>query len=55
MNNKQKTMLGNDWGFALLPCHFSEAITSHKRVFYRSIKTRAKTANRLCYQRNTSL
>ena len=29
MTNEQKTLLGNDWGFALLPYSFEQSITNH--------------------------
>lgn len=38
MNNEQKTMLGNDWGFALIPYRFSEAITTHCNYDYKHEK-----------------
>ena len=38
MNDKQKTMLGNDWGFALFPYNFEEAITKHCNYDYKREK-----------------
>ena len=29
MTDEQKLMLGNDYGFAIFPYHFKEAITNH--------------------------
>ena len=52
MNNEQKPMLGNDWGFALLPCHFSEAITSHCNYDYKYEKIDNETDNYGRYEEN---
>ena len=36
MNKQQKALLGNDYGFALLPFNFSEAITNHCNYNYKN-------------------
>lgn len=38
MTNEQKLMLGNDYGFAILPYHFKEAITKHCNYDYKNEK-----------------
>lgn len=38
MIDEQKTMLGNDYGFAIFPYHFKEAITNHCSYDYKNEK-----------------
>ena len=38
MTNEQKTLLGNDWGFALLPYSFEQSITNHCSYDYTKEK-----------------
>lgn len=38
MTDEQKTMLGNDYGFAIFPYHFKEAITNHCSYDYKNEK-----------------
>lgn len=38
MNNEQKTILGNDYGFAVLPYYFKESITEHCNYDYKNEK-----------------
>ena len=36
MTDEQKTMLGNDYGFAIFPYYFKEAITNHCSYDYKN-------------------
>ena len=38
MTDEQKTMLGNDYGFAIFPYHFKEAITNYCSYDYKNEK-----------------
>lgn len=38
MTDEQKLMLGNDYGFAIFPYHFKEAITNHCNYDYKKEK-----------------
>ena len=38
MTDEQKTMLGNDYGFAIFPYYFKEAITNHCSYDYKNEK-----------------